>query len=224
METNQPMTAIFTFFSYWASALSSGWLLFGDLLATVAVGIGVILEVPENPTFRQKLAIALVAGGVVVETICSLALFLSAEAVSQRQRDKIISLETRLAPRWLTSQQQAALEMRFARFEGKTVLVGSFELDGESISFGQSIVQSLRRANISAISRLGCFAGPNFELTVHVTGADRELVDALSAGLQSEGVVVSPNHLDEIVKANDVCGATPSSDATIFVATKFWTN
>jgi hypothetical protein len=71
-------------------------LLAGDVLATIAVGVGILWESPKQSERRQRIAVWLVILGVGVETLCSVSLFAFDEAISQSQQAKIIRLETHL--------------------------------------------------------------------------------------------------------------------------------
>jgi hypothetical protein len=80
------------------------YLLSGDVLATIAVGLGIIWE--HGPPEVQRVANRLIIGGVLVETICSIWLFAYDENISAGQQsvirfqnDKIIALEASIAPR-----------------------------------------------------------------------------------------------------------------------------
>jgi hypothetical protein len=74
----------------------AGGLLFGEVVATVLVGVGIVLETPENPSLRQKIAIALVIVGIIAETVCSVWLFDHDGSIIQEQQGKIVALEGRL--------------------------------------------------------------------------------------------------------------------------------
>ena len=91
------------------------YLLAGDVLATWAVGLGILWEA-KSITVSHKMAGILVFWGVVLETVCSVALFTFDEGISQGQQStiegqkaQIIVLEQKLAPRTLTVVQQEAI-------------------------------------------------------------------------------------------------------------------
>lgn len=69
------------------------------MLATWAVGMGIIWESNEYDASTHRVARRLVLIGIAVETLCSLALFVFDEGVSHAQQSKIIALETKIAPR-----------------------------------------------------------------------------------------------------------------------------
>jgi hypothetical protein len=72
--------------------LVSGFLLFGDLLATFAVAYGIVLETPEDPDARQRRAVKFVIAGVVLETMFSLGLFAFDQLVMSAQGTDIQTL------------------------------------------------------------------------------------------------------------------------------------
>lgn len=70
----------------------SGLLLVGDLLATIAVAYGIVLETPEEPTARERRAVKFVIIGVVFEAVFSIGLFTFDEAVMSAQGADIQTL------------------------------------------------------------------------------------------------------------------------------------
>src|SRR5271155_4139429 len=103
-----------TYITYQIASWVHWNLLLGDVLATIAVGWGILLE--HGPPETRKIADRLVFYGIVAETLCSLALFSFDEGISSAQQrissaqqSKIIALETKLAARVLTEEQQNAL-------------------------------------------------------------------------------------------------------------------
>ena len=67
-------------------------------------------------------------GGIVVGFFCTFMLFVFDEAISTSQKSKIVALETRLAPRELSKDQQKQLGSDLRLFAGKTVRVMSYTL------------------------------------------------------------------------------------------------
>ena len=92
------------------------YLLGGDVLATIAVGFGIVWE--SGPLEVHHVAHRLVIWGVVAETLCSVALFTFDEGLNSAQQAKIIALETRLAPRTLTPEQQRTVADVLRPFSG----------------------------------------------------------------------------------------------------------
>jgi hypothetical protein len=80
------------------------------------VAAGIVWESAAPCTRRRRVSHRLVIWGVVAEVLFSLALFVSDEIVSgsqlieiRAQQDKIVALETRLAPRVLKKEQLVAI-------------------------------------------------------------------------------------------------------------------
>lgn len=121
------------------------YLLAGDVLATIAVGAGIVWE-HGTPDVRA-VANRLVIWGVVAETLCSVALFSFDETVSSAQQSKIIALETEIAPRKLTKEQYDALQSLKGRMSRINV---STETDWETWSFATQIAGALADAGIRA--------------------------------------------------------------------------
>jgi hypothetical protein len=69
------------------------YLLGGDVLATLAVGFGIVWE--GGPMEVHHVAHRLVIWGVIVETLCSVALFTFDEGINSVQQTKILALEAR---------------------------------------------------------------------------------------------------------------------------------
>jgi len=61
----------------------------GDVLATIAVGWGILWEAAEQPPERHRIAKKLVIWGIVAETVCSICLFAFDESISQGQEKKL---------------------------------------------------------------------------------------------------------------------------------------
>ena len=110
-----------------AALVAHVYLLGGDLLATIAVGVGILWEA-EAITVSHKLAGRLVLWGVVLETVCSIALFAFDEGISgaqqstiEAQKSEIITLDTKLVQadaNLLNEQRVTARErMRLDRVE-----------------------------------------------------------------------------------------------------------
>lgn len=155
---------------FFSDPVASG-LLLGDVLATLLVGIGIVLETPEKPTIRQKVAMAMVVVGVVAETVCSVWLFthdasiiegqntrlvaLSQETSSQQkeigtqqdtiksQNDKIIALEERLAARTLTGPDAKMIRSAVGKYAGEKFQAIPYWDDKESLDFANSVADVL---------------------------------------------------------------------------------
>jgi hypothetical protein len=160
------------------------WLLGGALLGGIAVGIGIILETPESPSRKQRIAMWLVIIGIVIEPICTLVLFAFDEGISDAQNSEIIALIKNNLPRsidvsafseQLTGGPPARVEIRY-------VVACS---DCEFLSFWLS--EALKKAQWS------------IESIIPITPQDRDWVRAIhSLHAQSSGITVVIGSPDKI--------------------------
>jgi len=124
------------------------YLLSGDVLATIAVGLGIIWE--HGPPDVQRVANRLVIGGVIVETVCSIWLFaydenISAEqqSIIRSQNSQIIALETRLAPRLIKDPEGMVKKLK--PFPGIPFDIGIQPVD-ETLGFLDQLIPVLTKA------------------------------------------------------------------------------
>jgi hypothetical protein len=92
----------------------SVWLLAGDILATVAVGFGIIWE--HGPPDVRRVANRFVIGGIALETLCTALLFAYDANIIGAQNEKIIALEAEAGPRNLRNEDQNRICARLAAF------------------------------------------------------------------------------------------------------------
>jgi hypothetical protein len=123
---------------FWPHAL----LLTFAILASFAVATGIVLESP-----HWSIANALVIGGVAIEAVCTLLLFGFDEGISDAQQSKIIALESRLAARTLTVEQQRAITSAIDKFSGITFEISTYRHNAEAIALSKQIQSSLNDAN-----------------------------------------------------------------------------
>ena len=116
-----------------------------SVLASFAVGAGIIFESPDYPSLH-RIANKLVIAGVVVEAACTIVLFVFDEGISSAQQEKIISLESRLAARTLTVEQQHAITSAVSRFRDITFEISTYRHNTEAISLSKQILSSLDEA------------------------------------------------------------------------------
>jgi hypothetical protein len=166
-------------------------LLLGDVLATVAVGCGIVWE--HGPEDVRRVADKLVLWGIVAETLCSVALFTVDGGIGEVQQSKIIALETRIAPRWLTLDECRAVSAAMHPFSGKRVRVQSYSLDAEGSMLAAEIIVCLEGDKtvevehaLSSITPLGGFGSGVF-----VDGSDKGLVEAIRTVLGNAKLVMS---------------------------------
>jgi hypothetical protein len=91
------------------TSVAHGYLLLLDAFATIVVVKGILWET-KGPRSVHDVAHRLVVWGVAAETLIILALFWFDERISHDQSDKIIGLETRIAPRVLTAKQYDVIQ------------------------------------------------------------------------------------------------------------------
>jgi len=122
----------------------SVYLLAGDILATIAIGFGIIWE--HGPPDVRVVANRLVIGGVIVETICSALLFVYDANIIGDQNDQIIALERRLAPRVITKSQEPALVAALKLFAGTEFDAATDVHDNEQMHLLAALMGVLKEA------------------------------------------------------------------------------
>lgn len=127
------------------------WLLGGDIIATFAVGFGIIWE--HGPPEVRKIANWLVLGGIIAETFCSVWLFVhdgnisaDQQSVIRSQNDKIIALERRLAPRIISETQKEAMVAKLKPFAGTEFDAATDMHDNEQTLLLSSLLDVLHKA------------------------------------------------------------------------------
>jgi hypothetical protein len=119
------------------------YLLGGDVLATWMVAAGIIWD--SSPPVKH-VAHRLVIWGVVLETLCSIALFTFDEGLSGAQQSKIIALETRLAARTLSDAQVDALAARLKPLNSQHFDIVTYWKNPESLNITNRIYAALIKA------------------------------------------------------------------------------
>jgi hypothetical protein len=69
-----------------------------SVLASIAVGAGIIFERPKYSAAVHRAAFWLIVAGVAIEAICTIFLFVFDEGISQSQQDRIEALLDQLTP------------------------------------------------------------------------------------------------------------------------------
>ena len=135
---------------------------------------------------------------------------------TENLRGANLKLEAQVAPRRLTSQQQQSIGSALARFAGRRMRVKSYALDVEAAILGQQIIATLQAANIGGDDRRMSEGAPGaIAIGIHVTGDDKELIDATLAAFSSVGLAVSPEPVPIMA------GMALSDDGTTVAATVF---
>jgi hypothetical protein len=206
------VTYIRAFFSGEVSAFwPHFWLLGGATLGGIAVGLGIILETPERPSRKQRVAMWLVIIGIVIEPICTLVLFAFDEGVSQAQQDKIIALEKRLADRELSDAQVATIGGKLNRFPGQEWDITPYWDLKESVAIANRIYAALDLAHWKYVKPaqssflLGGVAGVLVYVHPDAAQETKDAANALVASLNREGIIAEerpqndPGHRSNVI-------------------------
>lgn len=123
-----------------------------SVVASIAVGVGIIFERPEYSLAIHRFAFWLIVAGIAFEAICTIFLFAFDEGISGAQQSKIeaqqstiISLEKRIAPRNLTSEQEDKIADAIKQFAPMHFDLSMAE-QGESMRLADEIEDSLLKA------------------------------------------------------------------------------
>jgi hypothetical protein len=80
-----------------------------NIFGTIICGSGIIWESAPEGSKRKRVATRLVILGIALECVSTISLLEYDESISRGQRDKIIELETRIAPRHIDKDQQSII-------------------------------------------------------------------------------------------------------------------
>lgn len=122
------------------------FLLEAEIAAAVLLGIGIVFESQKYPEPVKLRASHFVMWGIVLETVFSIALFVSEQMISSQQRAQIIALSPRsLSPKMITQIKNEinAYFMINPQNNPLRVIVSSYSLDTESLILGSQIEQAL---------------------------------------------------------------------------------
>jgi hypothetical protein len=196
------------------------WLLSISIVAAFSVGAGILLESPKYSAAVHRVATWLVLGGIAVESLCTVLLFVFDERISAKQEStiagqnkEIISLQKRLAPRQLDSDAQKRVADAIRSYEHP-----SFEVMAATIEPGSKIVSEiitclesagwiLTQEPDSRIPRNATDARATFvisdNLGVWIDFIDRDasrlasLAEQLATAFQNEGIVAQHRSLPD---------------------------
>jgi hypothetical protein len=174
------------------------------VVSTIGVAIGVYWEGDHFPKARQQAGWKLLLACLGADTLLTILIFAADGGISHIQRAEIISLNTRIAPRSLTTEQQKTLAESFAKFPGKMVSVSSYMMDIEGDLLGKQILHAVSLAKLpedDARMRVSSFG--SVMVGIAVTGTDSDFVAAATAtfvslGLTSVSHEPSNNFMDSI--------------------------
>jgi hypothetical protein len=176
------------------------YLLAGDILATVAVGFGIIWE--HGSAAVRVVANRLVIGGIILETLCSALLFAYDANVIGRQNDKIIALERRLAARALTEEQKAVIALRLKQFPPQTIQIIPYWQDKESLDIANAIADAVLKDDWKIhnperfTSLIGVVAGVYIRVDTNASDAAKGAAKELSAALNDNDVAATEQEGD----------------------------
>jgi hypothetical protein len=123
-----------------------------SVVASFAVGAGIIFEAPKYSEFVHRVAIGLIIAGVVIEAACTIFLFVFDEGISSAQQSKIIALETKLAPRTLSDSEVAEIAATLHRFSAPEFTIGSY--GGEAAALAARLRTLLEKAGWAWYERI----------------------------------------------------------------------
>jgi hypothetical protein len=199
------MASLVASFPDWLVSLVQWVLLGGEVLATVVVGWGILWEAPEESPSRHRIAKWLVIWGILAEMLCSISLFAFDEAIARNQRDKIIALETRLAPRDLSPSDQRDVTNAASPFSSQEFKITPYSEDPESVHISRQIASALVGANWvpiqvkGPVALLGVIRGVVIYSDDEAPDSTKKAADALADVLNSKNIAatVTPslNHL-----------------------------
>jgi hypothetical protein len=204
--SHERIAAMLTYLStVWEGEAAPLWphvvLLSVSILAAFAVGFGILLESPKYSAAVHKLATWLVLGGIGVESLCTVLLFVFDERISARQdsvisaqNTEIISLQRRLAARTLSDQQASAIAEKVRTSAGQTFQVIAYWKIPESLALAERIGAILTAAGWKIDQP------KSFTTIIDVVAGVIIDIDAN----ESPEVKVAANSLLEALRANDV--------------------
>ncbi len=187
------------------------------IIATLGVWVGVYLEKEKFSKSTQSRGWRLLVYCLGAETLLSGLIWQIDSEISRRQKDEIIALETKIAPRRLNALQCKEIMDSLASFAGRKARVATYVLDAEGSTLGAQIVVCLRAAKIETESGLATIVPMGgFGSGVFVSGSDNELVEAIRASLGSKGaLIMSPG--PGVFRGNEATGADSPSAKAAFV-------
>ena len=109
------------------------------VLASIAVGGGIIFERPKYPPSVHRVAFWLVVGGIAVEAVCTIFLFVFDEGISNAQQStilaqnkEIIDLRKLTAVRDITLDDVKRTSAELAKYSGQPAKIVVFPVNFES--------------------------------------------------------------------------------------------
>ncbi len=165
--------------SYWTHF----WLLAGAFILEIIVGVGIALEANWPMSRRQIIATGLVIGGIILGIMFTLGLFIFDEAISSTQQQKIIALETELAPRNWTKEQFDALQTLKGKLPG--VGIAWERYCTECMQYAELIQIALHEAGAQI------YQDPSYDPGALSSDTGIELILPVTADLSSDPIVAA---------------------------------
>jgi hypothetical protein len=168
------------------------WLLSVSILASFAVAGGIIFESSEYSASTHRVAKWLVIGGVAVEAVCTVSLFVFDERISGEQQSKIIVLETTLSPRVVEQAKAGAVLAKFP--DMKFIIFSNSDSEPQraaaQIRFLLKAVAGWQKLSVSfpfpppffpgVVVHSGAVAGPERDSTREDSAAANALIEQLN--------------------------------------------
>jgi hypothetical protein len=116
------------------------------------------------------------------------------EKASEDLRKANLLLEAEIAPRRLTlPQMQKIADILVSKYAGRSVKVGSYAMDAESMFLATQIKDSLEGARMSIVDGRASTTSLNgFVLAIHVDGPDADFAAEIRRVLSEAGLTVAP--------------------------------
>jgi hypothetical protein len=177
-----------------SASIVHGVLLAGDLGGAIAVALGIWFEKAAATTRRHRWSTGFVLGGVLVESVCALILFLYDESISRAQQDKIIALEQRLLARSLSQTEQHDVSNAVNAFAGQQFRIALYTDDQESIDIALKIESALVSAGWSETQPpeksaiVGVTAGVVVSVAAAAPESTRDAAKALVSALNAKKI------------------------------------
>jgi hypothetical protein len=202
------------------------------VIFALVIGAGLVAEdraerketkwIPSHPGWNWKRIFAwVVAAGVIAELFSDAAIWVSSDALQTISDGEILALNAQIAPRRLTTDQQAAIAKELTPFAGKTVMLSSYVLDVEAAVLGIQIRESLDAAHILHVDNLMTVqAGGQIQLAIHISGKDEPLTKGLVSAFGEYQVVTTKELPSRGFSALNFSFPATPPDASIFIGVK----
>jgi hypothetical protein len=212
------VTYVSAFFSGSVDPFWPHFILIGlTVLGGIAVGAGIITE-----SEKWSVATVLVVIGVATEAIFTIILFRFDEGISLAQQEKIIFLESEIAPRRIDPKDCPDISKSVKSFSGSTVRVATYALDIDGALLGWQIADCLELSHSLNIDREFASILPigAFGVGAFVSGSDESLVSSIRAALRANVRVLDGTGIFPPNQLTYRPGALTNPAATVVVGVK----